>query len=158
MDLKYEFSPLKKVVVATPGREKERLTPKTLYELQYAEIPDLEELRSEHNEFKRKLAETGAEVVDIREEIKKLPKEELIDYITKRSECALTSLENLDLPTLADIAISGLTYTEANALGILKDSIIGEDADLCLRPLVNIMFTRDPGMVMGKTYIAGKMR
>lgn len=158
MDLKSEFSPLKKVVVATPGREKERLTPKTLYELQYAEIPDLEELRSEHNEFKRKLAEAGAEVVDIREEIKKLPKEELIDYITKRSECALTSLENLDLPTLADIAISGLTYTQANALGILKDTIIGEDADLCLRPLVNIMFTRDPGMVMGKTYIAGKMR
>ncbi|MEJ2776112.1 arginine deiminase family protein [Sulfolobaceae archaeon RB850M] len=157
MDLKSEFSPLKKVVVATPGKEKERLAPKTLYELQYAEIPDLIELKSEHDEFKRKLAEAGAEVVDIREEIKKLNKEELIDYISSHSECKL-SLESLDVETLADIAISGLTFTEALKMGLIKDYILGEDSDFCVKPLVNIMFTRDPGMVMGKTYIMGKMR
>ena len=157
MDLKSEFSPLKKVVVATPGKEKERLTPKTLYELQYAEIPDLVELKAEHDEFKRKLAEAGAEVIDIREEVKKLSKEELIDYISSHSECKL-KLDYLDVETLADIAISGLTFTEAVKMGLIKDYIVGEDSDLCVKPLVNIMFTRDPGMVMGKTYIMGKMR
>lgn len=143
------------MAVATPLKEKERLTPKTLYELQYAEIPDPVELKKEHDEFKEKLKRAGAEVVDLREEIKKLDKEELLELLV--SDCEL-NVNELTKEELADILISGLTVTEAKEKGILKNYIVGDDEDFCVKPLVNIMFTRDPGMVMGNVYVQGKMR
>jgi len=159
MRLDSEYAPLKKVVVASPGKEKERLTPSNLFEMQYAEIPDLEELKSEHLEFKKALMRAGVEVIDVREIVTKLDKYELIDMINARSECALNqySLSGLSNEELGEILLSGLTVIEAGKLG-LTSNIAGEDSDLCIRPLVNIMFTRDPGMVMGDTYVVGKMR
>ncbi|AWR96851.1 arginine deiminase [Acidianus sulfidivorans JP7] len=153
--LESEFSPLKKVAVATPSKEKERLTPQTLFELQYAEIPDLEELRKEHDEFKGKLRQAGAEVIDLRDEIKKLSKEEMLELLV--SDCVLET-SSLSKEEIADILISGLTVTEAKSKGILKKYIVGDSEDLCVKPLVNIMFTRDPGMVIGNVYVQGKMR
>ena len=154
MLVKAEYSPLKKVVVASPGGEKYKLTPKTIYELQYAEIPDPVELKSEHDEFVKKLKENGVEVINIREEVKKLDRETLEKLIKSRSECEL-NLDSLSNEELADILISGLTATEAKQLGNLT---VTESEEFCLKPLVNIMFTRDPGMVIGNTYVMGKMR
>jgi arginine deiminase len=157
LNVKAEYSPLKKVVVASPGKEKYRLTPKTLYELQYAEIPDPVELRKEHDEFVQKMKNEGIDVVNVREEILKMSKNELISLILESSECQLneSALENLNKEELADILISGLTAVEAKKLGSI---LIPEDEEFCIKPLENIMFTRDPGMVIGKTYIKGKMR
>ncbi|ARM75373.1 arginine deiminase family protein [Acidianus manzaensis] len=155
--LEAEFSPLKKVVVSTPGKEKERLTPKNLNELQYAEIPDPVELKVEHDEFKEKLRNAGAEVLDVRELINNLSKDELIDLLKISSDCEL-DFSSLDNKELGDILISGLTIVEAKQKKILKKYILGDEEDLCIKPLVNIMFTRDPGMVMGDVYIQSKMR
>ncbi len=153
-NVKAEYSPLKRVAVSTPGREKYRLTPKTLYELQYAEIPDPVELMEEHREFVKKLKEAGAEVVDIREEILKLKREELEELLEGASECSI-DVTSLTKEELADILISGLTAREAKRFGKV---LLPEDEEFCVKPLVNIMFTRDPGMVIGKTYVKGKMR
>ncbi|AWR98427.1 arginine deiminase family protein [Metallosphaera hakonensis] len=155
VNVKAEYSPLRKVVVASPGREKHMLTPKTLYELQYAEIPDPVELRAEHDEFVKKLRENGVEVMNLREEVTKIPRETLSKLIMERSECSL-NLGSLGDQQLADIAISGLTAVEAKQLG--SGVLVSESEEFCVKPLVNVMFTRDPGMAIGKTYIKGKMR
>ncbi|BBG25086.1 arginine deiminase family protein [Sulfuracidifex tepidarius] len=158
LDVKAEYAPLRRVVVATPGKEKQRLTPKTLYELQYAEIPDLVELRNEHDVFVDKLSSLGIEVVNLRKEVNKLSKEELIDFVEANSECEIPrqKLEDMDEGELGDMVISGLTATEAKRIG--GKLVVAEDEEFCLKPLVNVMFTRDPGMVIGKTYVKGKMR
>ncbi|ABP95046.1 MULTISPECIES: arginine deiminase family protein [Metallosphaera] len=155
VQVKAEYSPLRKVVVATPGNEKTRLTPKTLYELQYAEIPDPVELKLEHDEFVKKLRENGAEVINLREEVMKLKEEELVALIKSSSECDIL-LDNLDKELMAEILISGLTAKEAKEMG--ANVLIPENEEFCVKPLVNIMFTRDPGMVLGGTYVSGKMR
>ncbi|MEM1622422.1 MAG: arginine deiminase, partial [Metallosphaera sp.] len=116
VQVKAEYSPLRKVVVATPGNEKTRLTPKTLYELQYAEIPDPVELKLEHDEFVKKLRENGAEVINLREEVMKLKEEELVALIKSSSECDIL-LDNLDKELMAEILISGLTAKEAKEMG-----------------------------------------
>ncbi|MCG3109584.1 Arginine deiminase [Metallosphaera sp. J1] len=155
IQVKAEYSPLRKVVVATPGNEKTRLTPKTLYELQYAEIPDPVELRLEHDEFVKKLKENGAEIINLREEIRKLKVEELMDLVTASSECEI-DVESLDKEQLSDVVISGLTALEAKSLE--AKVLVPENEEFCVKPLVNIMFTRDPGMAIGRTYVTGKMR
>ncbi|QKR00698.1 arginine deiminase [Metallosphaera tengchongensis] len=154
LNVKAEYSPLRKVAVATPGKEKSRLSPKTLYQLQYSEIPDPVELKDEHDKFVSKLKEVGTEVVNLREEVMKLGREDLEDMVMKYSECSI-DLESLSKETLADILISGLTASEAKSIGTV---LLPEDEEFCLKPLVNIMFTRDPGMVIGKTYVKGRMR
>ncbi|BAB66056.1 arginine deiminase [Sulfurisphaera tokodaii str. 7] len=155
VNVKAEYSPLKKVVVASPGGEKYKLTPKTIYELQYAEIPDPVELKAEHDEFVKKLKDNGVEVVNLREEVKKLSRETLEKLVLQRSECKL-NLDSFDKEKLADILISGLSAQEARELG--ANLLVVESEEFCVKPLVNVMFTRDPGMVIGKTYIIGKMR
>lgn len=151
-----EFSPLRKVKVATPGKEKEKLTPKNLQELQYAEIPDLVELQREHEGFKKAIIDAGVELLDIRNIFKNLERGKLLSLL--HSECDLSGVERLESHELAEIILSGLSVTEAKKMGILSKNIVGEDEDLCVKPLVNIMFTRDPGMVMGDVYVKGKMR
>ncbi len=158
LDVKAEYAPLRRVAVSTPGREKERLTPKTLYELQYAEIPDPVELTKEHDVFVEKLSSLGIDVVNLRKEVLKLSKDDLVELIQANSECEIPRerLEELEKDVLGDMLISGLTATEAVKIG--GKLVVSEEEEFCLRPLVNIMFTRDPGMVIGKTYVKGKMR
>ena len=158
VNVEAEYSPLKRVAVATPGKEKERLTPKNLLELQFAEIPDPVKLKEQHDVFKSKIASFGIEVVDVRERLKALKKDELISLIQAECELSGKGLEAMSAKELAELVLAGVTFTEAKAKGLLGKTIVGEASDFCVKPLLNIIFTRDPGMCMGRSYIAGKMR
>lgn len=153
-----EYSPLKRVCVATPGKEKERLTPQNLHEMQYSEIPDPGNLTAECEQFKARIKSFGIEVIDVRDKLRALKPEEIIPLI--HPECKLDTqvLKTLSSKELTELVIAGLTLTEAKAMGAVKDGVVGAAEDICIKPLLNMMFTRDPGMVVGKTYIAGKMR
>lgn len=153
-----EFSPLKRVCVATPGKEKERLTPQNLHEMQYSEIPDPGNLTAECELFKQKIASFGVEVIDVRDKLRTLKPEQLIPLINAECKLDTAVLKTLSSKELTELVISGLTLTEAKAIGAVKEGVVGSAEDLCIKPLLNTMFTRDPGMVVGKTYIAGKMR
>jgi arginine deiminase len=158
VNVEAEYSPLKKVAVATPGKEKERLTPRNLLELQFAEIPDPVKLKEQHDVFKSKIASFGIEVVDVREKLKTLKKDDLISLIQFECKLSRKGLEAMPAKELAELVLAGVTFTEAKAKGLLDKTIVGEASDFCVKPLLNIIFTRDPGMGMGRTYIAGKMR
>jgi arginine deiminase len=158
VNVEAEYSPLKKVAVATPGKEKERLTPKNLLELQFAEIPDPVNLKEQHDVMKSKIASFGIEVVDVREKLKTLKKDDLISLINAECKLSRKGLEDMPVKELAELVLAGITFTEASAKGLLGKTIVGDPSDFCVKPLLNIIFTRDPGMCMGKSYIAGKMR
>ena len=58
-----EIAPLKKVLLQRPGKELEHLSPNTMDELLFDDIPYLHRAREEHDEFARMLRENGAEPV-----------------------------------------------------------------------------------------------
>ena len=58
-----EILPLKKVLVHRPGEELLNLTPSTLSELLFDDIPDLQMAQEEHDRFTNILRDNGVEVV-----------------------------------------------------------------------------------------------
>ena len=58
-----EIKPLKKVLLHRPGNELLNLTPDTLHDLLFDDIPYLKDAQDEHDEFARILKSNGVEVV-----------------------------------------------------------------------------------------------
>ena len=58
-----EIKPLKKVLLHRPGKELLNLTPDTLQELLFDDIPYLKDAQLEHDEFAQILRDNNIEVV-----------------------------------------------------------------------------------------------
>ena len=56
--LKSEFGRLKKVIIHRPGPEIERLTPQNTSELLFEDVPYLESMQREHDEFTQLIKNT----------------------------------------------------------------------------------------------------
>ncbi|WP_229117022.1 arginine deiminase family protein, partial [Eggerthella lenta] len=63
LNVKSEIKPLKKVLLHRPGRELLNLTPNTLEELLFDDIPFLKVAQEEHDAFAQILRDNGVEVV-----------------------------------------------------------------------------------------------
>ena len=61
--VKSEIGPLKRVLLQRPGRELEHLSPNTMGQLLFDDIPYLRLARQEHDRFAQLLTEQGVEVV-----------------------------------------------------------------------------------------------
>ena len=94
----------------------------------------------------------------MRERLKALKSDDLIPLIQPECKLSQKGLEAMPTEELAELVLAGITFTEAKEKGLLEMTIVGDPSDFCVKPLLNIIFTRDPGMCMGKSYIAGKMR
>lgn len=67
-----EIKPLKKVLLHRPGKEVENLTPETMKRLLFDDIPYLDEIQKEHDEFANLLRENGVEVVYLHDLMKEV--------------------------------------------------------------------------------------
>ena len=63
VNVKSEIKPLKKVLLHRPGKELLSLTPNTLEELLFDDIPFLKVAQEEHDGFAQALRDNGVEVV-----------------------------------------------------------------------------------------------
>ena len=63
VNVKSEIKPLKKVLLHRPGKELLNLTPNTLEELLFDDIPFLKVAQEEHDSFAQALRDNGVEVV-----------------------------------------------------------------------------------------------
>ena len=63
VNVKSEIKPLKKVLLHRPGKELLNLTPNTLEELLFDDIPFLKVAQEEHDGFAQALRDNGVEVV-----------------------------------------------------------------------------------------------
>ena len=170
-----EIKPLKKVLLHRPGNELLNLTPDTLEELLFDDIPFLKIAQQEHDAFSKILRDNGVEVVylenlvaevfdlypEVREQfLRQFLKEANItgDKYTKLiieylNENYPSNLE-LVLKTMEGMRLSELPKEEATTL---IDRVENYDEVMLLDPLPNLYFQRDPFASVGNGVLLHKM-
>lgn len=169
-----EIKPLKKVLLHRPGEELLNLTPETLEELLFDDIPFLKVAQEEHDAFAKILRDNGVEVVyledlmaetlkaneDLREQFLKQFIEEagigteryqklLFDFLN-----AIKDDKELVEKTMAGVNINELTIEKTNSL---VDFMNDSNSKMILNPMPNLFFTRDPFASVGDGVVLNRM-
>ena len=166
VNVKSEIGNLKKVILHRPGDELLNLTPNTLEELLFDDIPFLEVAQAEHDAFAGILREEGVEVVYLEDLMAEaldtdpalrekfldqwiyeagirtdLYTQIIKDYIN--SEYAGT--KDMVMKTMAGINLQELPQQHTN---LLVD-MVSDRTKLVCAPMPNLYFTRDPFNMIG---------
>ncbi len=172
--VKSEIKPLKKVLLHRPGRELLNLTPDTLGELLFDDIPFLKVAQEEHDAFAQTLRDNGVEVVyleDLMTEVFDLHPELIKPFIyqwleegevhTKKWQDRLYNYltDNYKGKELVLKTMEGITLKEVG--GPFNDSLVdlvSEPSKLIVDPMPNLYFTRDPFGSIGHGVSLNRMR
>lgn len=169
-----EIKPLKKVLLHRPGEELLNLTPDTLEELLFDDIPFLKVAQEEHDAFADILRREGVEVVyleDLMAETLKANKglrKQFLEQFIKEAGVeiekyqkllfdfynAIEDDKELVLKTMAGVNINELKITKDNSL---VDYMNNEDSKMIVNPMPNLYFTRDPFASVGNGVVLNKM-
>jgi arginine deiminase len=159
-----ETGPLEAVMLHRPGQELQRLTPKYLNELLFDDIPWLERMQQEHDQFADVLRDHGATVYyceDMLTEIleslairEALMKEALNSCDVRRPEdrdIVLQFIDNMQASEVAQILIAGLHKDQISPHLRHKNLsfYIKNELPFFISPIPNFYFSRDPGAVIG---------
>lgn len=162
INVKSEIKPLKKVLLHRPGNELLNLTPDTLGELLFDDIPYLPIAKKEHDEFARVLKENDVEVVyledlmtEVLEQGETIKEEFITQFIyeagirtPKYKDLVfnyLNSFKNnkeLVLKTMEGIQIYEINRNQRKEEKSLVD-LVTEETDFLAAPMPNLYFTRD---------------
>ncbi len=153
-----EIGRLRKVLLHRPGSELSNLTPDTLEELLFDDVPWLEEAQREHDIFAETLKSAGVEVVYLEDLVAEVLednelKEQFVEQFMSEEEKLVNPVrieqvrkylldmkpKDLVIKTMEGIRIDELPKTETRTLSDLVDNEI-----LVTRPMPNLYFTRDP--------------
>ena len=168
-----EIKPLKKVLLHRPGKELLNLTPDTLGELLFDDIPFLKVAQEEHDAFAQVLRDNGVEVVyieDLLAEVfdndRSIREKFLRQFIkegnihTKAWQDILfnffNSIENnkeLVMKTIEGVNLTEIKERPANSL---IDMVDGGNK-LVLKPMPNLYFQRDPFASVGDGVTLNRM-
>ena len=174
IDVTSEIKPLKKVLLHRPGEELLNLTPDTLEELLFDDIPFLKVAQEEHDAFADILRREGVEVVyleDLMAETLKANKglkKQFLEQFIKEAGVeiekyqkllfdfynAIEDDKELVLKTMAGVNINELKITKDNSL---VDYMNNEDSKMIVNPMPNLYFTRDPFASVGNGVVLNKM-
>jgi arginine deiminase len=153
-----EIGRLRKVLVHTPGREVQAVTPSNREDYLYDDIIDLEGAAEEHRRF-TSILRRFAEVHEVRDLLRTtLAIPEARDFLITRSEEATAdhtldrALSGLTPEVLVDCYIEGWVAPP----GPFSERL--ERASYIIPPLPNLFFTRDASMVIGTGVVVGAMR
>ena len=168
-----EISPLRRVVVHSPGPELERLTPDTREQLLFDEVLWRDRAQAQHGEFTALLRREGVEVLELRDLLTDLLtdtalREDLLGRALDPGVLGDIAVQDLrgalaehDPQQLVDVLIGGITVGELRALGVAPRSIALQRAGeehLVLDPLPNHLFTRDSSAWIGDVVSISPMR
>ena len=171
-----EIKKLKKVLLHRPGKELLNLTPDTLSELLFDDIPYLSVAQKEHDQFASILRENGVEVVyledlmtetlmfnpNIKEKFLKqfiyeagirTPKYKNLVYEYLNS---IEDTKELVLKTMEGIQIGELDREKREVEKSLVD-LVSEESKFLAKPMPNLYFTRDPFASIGNGVALNKM-
>ena len=171
-----EIKPLKKVLLHRPGNELLNLTPDTLGNLLFDDIPYLPVAQREHDEFARVLKENGVEVVylerlmaevlalsdEIREEFIRQFIYEAGIRTPKYRDLVFQYLNSfkdeyeLVLKTMEGIQIYEINRDQRKDEKSLVD-LVTEETDFLADPMPNLYFTRDNFASIGRGISLNKM-
>ena len=174
VNVKSEIKPLKKVLLHRPGKELLNLTPNTLEELLFDDIPFLKVAQAEHDAFAQALRNNGVEVVylenlmaevldanpALREQFLKQFIEEagirteryqkiIFDYLNDNYESNI----DLVLKCMEGVNLTELHTDKSNSLV----DLVSEASKMVVAPMPNLYFTRDPFAMIGNGVSINRM-
>lgn len=161
-----EIGNLKTVILHRPGKELENLTPDTLTELLFDDIPYLRIAQEEHDQFAKILRDRGAEVLYYDEltvgalqdpEVKEQFLREIL-HNSKQAERRVTDalhdyLMSMDTPQMVSKLMAGVRKNEVKIatenIGSLESMVGMTDYPFYLNPMPNLYFSRDYAAAIG---------
>ncbi|WP_288323312.1 arginine deiminase [uncultured Eggerthella sp.] len=169
-----EIKPLKQVLLHRPGKELLNLTPNTLEELLFDDIPFLKVAQEEHDAFAQALRDNGVEVFyledlmaevleanpELREKFLKQWIEEagirtdryqkiIFDYMQENYPDA----KDFVMKTMEGINLTELHTDKSNSLV----DLVSESSKMVIAPMPNLYFTRDPFAMIGNGVSINRM-
>ena len=174
VNVKSEIKPLKKVLLHRPGKELLNLTPNTLEELLFDDIPFLKVAQAEHDAFAQALRDNGVEVVyleDLTAEVlaadPQLREKFLLQWIdeagikTERYRKIIFDYMQENYPDAKDFVLKtmeGINLTELHTdkSNSLVD-LVSEASKMVVAPMPNLYFTRDPFAMIGNGVSINRM-
>ena len=167
LKLNSEFGKLKAVITHRPGREIERLTPHNTSELLFEDVPYLEGMQDEHDEFRRLIHEAvGAQVYRLHD----LLTETLMNSKLK-SRIFSETLASHNSDNLADDILARYSTSECASMLIagikvkelkkkLRSTFLNdlEIEDYLINPSPNLYFMRDPAAIVQAGVICSHMK
>ncbi len=155
-----EIGKLKKVMLHRPGRELEHLSPGTMEELLFDDIPYLHAAQREHDQFAQILRDNGTEVLyleDLMTETldgdNKLKYSFIEEFVNQAGDTAMGYRYALkeylrsirDTRELVRKTMEGIPFSEADTgiTGSLTD-LAGTSSRFIAPPMPNLYFARDP--------------
>lgn len=169
-----EINPLKKVLLHRPGRELLNLTPDTLGELLFDDIPFLKVAQEEHDAFAQILRDNGTEVVyleDLMTDVLSLNPKLVEPFLrqwlfegnikTRRwqDKCLEYLTAHFKGKALVEKTMEGITLKEMGdaARAYSLQDLVAPPDDLVVHPMPNLYFTRDPFASVGSGVFLHKM-
>ena len=174
VNVKSEIKPLKKVLLHRPGRELLNLTPNTLEELLFDDIPFLKVAQEEHDAFAQALRDNGVEVVyleklmaEVLDQNPELREQFLKQFIeeagirTDRYQKIIFDYLNDNYPDNYELVlktVEGINLTELHTdkSNSLVD-LVSEASKMVVAPMPNLYFTRDPFAMIGNGVSINRM-
>ena len=174
VNVKSEIGNLKKVILHRPGDELLNLTPSTLEELLFDDIPFLPVAQEEHDAFANILRGEGvevvyledlmAEVLDAKPELRRQFLDQWIyeagirtdmyhDIITDYIESNYPNTKDMVMKTMAGINLQELPQENTH---LLVD-MVSDRSKLVCAPMPNLYFTRDPFAMIGNGVSINRM-
>src|SRR5215207_8376343 len=153
-----EIGPLESVLVHTPGRELEAVTPGNREDYLYDDIIDLEIAQREHRQFVSVLRRF-AQVYHVRDLLTEILQQPAArDYLITKTMDVVPSdelgqrLSGLPAEEIVQMLIEG-TEEESGPISRALNEV-----GFAFPPLPNLFFPRDIGMVIGDHVVVGSMR
>lgn len=157
-----EIKPLKKVLLHRPGNELLNLTPDTLHDLLFDDIPYLKDAQDEHDEFARILKSNGVEVVyledlmtDVLNISQEIKEKFLRQFIEEAGICtpkykdlvfeylmSFKDTKELVLKTMEGIQVKEINRRKRETEKSLVD-LVTDETNFLADPMPNLYFTRD---------------
>ena len=174
INVRSEINPLKKVLLHRPGKELLNLTPDTLGELLFDDIPFLKVAQEEHDAFAQILRDNGTEVVyleDLMTDVLSLNPKLVEPFLrqwlfegnikTRRwqDKCLEYLTTNFKGKALVEKTMEGITLKEMGdaARAYSLQDLVAPPDDLVVHPMPNLYFTRDPFASVGTGVFLHKM-
>ena len=174
VNVKSEIKPLKQVLLHRPGKELLNLTPNTLEELLFDDIPFLKVAQEEHDAFAQALRDNGVEVyyledltADVLEADPALREQFLRQWIeeagirTDRYQKIIFDYMQENYPDALDFVLKTMEGINLAELHTDKSNslvdLVSESSKMVIAPMPNLYFTRDPFAMIGNGVSINRM-
>lgn len=167
LTLHSEFGTLKTVITHRPGPEIERLTPYNTAELLFEDVPYLEVMQKEHDEFTNLIREcTGANVLRLHDLlVEVLINDKILSEIFKKElkphgldKYAGDIILRYSTSECANILVAGLKVRELKRKFACPELEKKDAAEYLIQPCPNQYFMRDPAAVVQTGVISCQMK